>query len=76
MDVYIEVLKVQYQDNKRAKLIVIWWNKGWVGQPFMVSLRSRLKIVNFKGWRRLQDPIRFAEKQKAPDFSEAPQDHS
>lgn len=58
MDVYIEIVKVQYQDYKRAKLTVIWWNKGWVGEPFQLSQRTHLKITNFNGWKQLKNPIR------------------
>lgn len=58
MDVFIEVLKVQYQDEKRAKMIVVWWNKGWEGNPWPISLRTRLKITNFKGWRQVKNTQR------------------
>lgn len=58
MDVYIEVVKVQYQDWKRAKLRVIWWNKGWVGVPFQLTNVVSLKVTNLTGWKRLNNPIR------------------
>lgn len=57
MDVFIEVLKVKYQDSKKAKLNVRWWNKGWIGEPYSISGIEPLTILNFSGWRRA-DPIR------------------
>lgn len=69
MDVFIRVEKVQYQDYKRAKLIVTWWNKGWTGKPWQLSLRTRLKIENVNGWRRLKDPTR-----KVSDYENAKSD--
>ncbi len=63
MDVFIEVLSVPYQDAKRAKLRVIWWNKGWVGTPFQLTQKESLKITNFNGWKPigLNKTVRFVE---------------
>lgn len=62
MDVAIEILKVQYQDEKRAKLKIHWWNRGWVGEPFRpFPTPNKLKITDFSGWKPLKKLERLVD---------------
>lgn len=36
-DVFIEVVRIQYQDAKRVKAKIIWWNRSQTGKPFTIS---------------------------------------
>lgn len=36
MDVCIEIIKVQYGDQKRTKFKVRWWNLGYTGNPWLI----------------------------------------
>ncbi len=58
MDVFIEVVKVRYQDEKRARLKIIWWNKGWTGNPMPISPIEKLHITDFNGWKQCKNPFR------------------
>lgn len=60
IDVFIEVIKVQYVDSKRAKLRVIWWNLGYTGNPWTLTQAESLEIQakDFPKWQRLQSRIR------------------
>lgn len=48
MDVFIEVVRIQYQDNKRLKLKVRWWNLGYVGRPYCITYRPDTVTINFR----------------------------
>jgi len=61
MDVCIEVLKVQYQDDKRIKLKVRWWNLGYAGEPYALFGDSTDKLTlskdNWLEWVNITDQI-------------------
>lgn len=60
MDVAVEVVKVQFQDSKKAKLKIRWWNRGWVGKPYDIFLADhKITIKNFRGWKRLNSLERY-----------------
>jgi hypothetical protein len=67
MDVCIHILKVSYQDHKRAKLRVRWLCRGYEGDwydLFPKEPRPRNVIVQAKdygSWRRLTTPSRTIE---------------
>lgn len=68
MDVCIEVLKVQYQDDKRIKLKVRWWNLGYVGEPYTLfgdsTDRLTLSKDNWLEWVNITD--RISNKREQP----------
>ena len=61
MDVFIEVVKVQYADAKRIKLKIFWWNLGWTGSAMRIFPNSapfEIKAKDFARWKRLESRIR------------------
>lgn len=54
MDVFIEVLRVQYRDAKRIRLRVRWWNRGASGNPFPIRMNDPITIQtkDLKHWRQ------------------------
>lgn len=59
MDVAMEVLKVCYSCPDYEKLLVRFWNLGWVGRPFILVSRDNVKIFreDYGKWRTV-DKIR------------------
>jgi hypothetical protein len=56
MDVFIEVISVQYQDSVRAHLKVLWWNLGWTGEPMIINTQPEvieIKVKDYHFWREL-----------------------
>lgn len=53
-DVFIEILRVQYVDEKRTKARVIWWNMGYVGEPYMIHRNEPIiiKKEQYENWVR------------------------
>lgn len=47
-DIFMEVLHVPYSDSKRVKAKVIWWNWGFVGNPFPITLKQNWKFTQAK----------------------------
>jgi len=66
LDVFFEVIKVQYVDHKRAKLRGRWWNLGWVGEPFLVypgnPVTVEIKKEEFRNWKYLYNTQRFVDR--------------
>lgn len=62
MDVFIEVVKVQYSDPKRVKLKIHWWVLGWVGKPYRPFPGAAVTLVvqtkDIPRWKRLESRIR------------------
>lgn len=61
MDVFFEVIKVQYTDEKRAKLRGFWWNLGWCGnpyKPFHTPETLTIQAKDFDQWKRLESRVR------------------
>ena len=56
MDVFIEVLKVQYHGSEYTKLEVRWWNRGFDGSdPWLILDKpQKIKVLRekYKEWRR------------------------
>lgn len=46
MDVFMEILKVQYIGPKYRKLTVRWWNVGFTKNPWVASDHETIKILN------------------------------
>lgn len=66
-DVFFEVIKVQYADQKRAKLRGYWWNLGWTGNAQRIILDEycpdravtiEIQAKDFAGWKHLPSRIR------------------
>jgi hypothetical protein len=56
MDVAFLVTKIQFQDEKRAKLKGYWYNRGWTGNSFQIfPTTDKLIITDFNGWKRFDD---------------------
>lgn len=61
MDVFFEVIKVQYIDAKRAKLRGFWWNLGWSGNAFKILPNAEtltIQAKDFDQWKRLESRVR------------------
>lgn len=43
-DVFIEIIKSQYQDAKRFKGRVRWWNLGFTGNPWILFPNEPIEI--------------------------------
>lgn len=65
MDVFIEVVRIQYQDGKRVHAKIIWWNKSYNGlNPFPLHqmpdtlkvTREKWKEFSIYGQNASQDP--------------------
>jgi len=53
-DVFIEVSRVQYQDHKRSKLKIVWWNKNPCGRPFRIfEDKITVGVEQYDNWERL-----------------------
>lgn len=70
MDVVVQVHKTQYEDNKRSKLKVTWWNRGWSGKPWPLYQNQPLEVKNFNGWKRINDIERFVHGTGTQDIPE------
>lgn len=58
MDVFIEIVKVQYQDSKRFKVKTLVWNLGYTGNPWPILpsfQKYEIKREDAKNWVRF-DP--------------------
>ncbi len=58
MDVFIEVLRVQYRGPKYTKLKIRWWNKSQSNNPFIIDYSSyTIKILHtdLKQWKVVQN---------------------
>jgi len=57
MDVFIEILSVQYRNpGKYEKLKILWWNRGQCGEPWLISpYNQKIKIhkKDYSDWTRL-----------------------
>lgn len=59
VDVFIEVVKVQYRDAKRFKIKAIVWNLGYTGNPWILLpsfQKYEIKIEDAKNWIKF-DPL-------------------
>lgn len=56
-DVFMEVVRIDVQNKKIAKMKVIWWNLGWIGKPFLIDIES-IRIKDFNNWSKLTNRIR------------------
>ena len=54
MDVFIDVLKVQYKGPTYTKLKVNWMNKGFTNKPWFIYGTETIKIrrEGYKNWQR------------------------
>ena len=56
MDVFIEVVRLQYRDMKRTRLKIRWWNLGYVGNPYCISSKIEtvtIKTTDLANWHQL-----------------------
>ena len=64
MDVFIEVVKVQYQDELRAHLQVLWWNLGWMGECYVINPKPEVIEIrgdDYTSWRSLESRRRHVQ---------------
>ena len=54
MDVFIEVLHVQYRGPKYYKLKVIFWNRSQTGKPWPITSKQTITVdkCDFNKWSR------------------------
>jgi hypothetical protein len=69
MDVFIEILKPQYQDEKRFKGRVRYWNLGFTGNPWVIGFNEPIEIQakDFSKWRHFNPETEwkaFRERQR------------
>ncbi len=50
MDIYMEIVKVVYRDEKRVKAKVLWWNKGYTGNPWLLFDRPTVEEFPIEKW--------------------------
>lgn len=55
MDVFVEILSVQYRCPEYTKVKVVWWNHGQCGMPYCLNIVQKFKIKreNHNDWTRL-----------------------
>jgi len=56
MDCFIEITKISYQDDKRIKCKALWWNLGFVGQPYQITFQPKTITIlkeDLKSWKRV-----------------------
>lgn len=53
-DVFIEVLKPQYQDSKRFKGRIRYWNLGFTGYPWVLKHNEPVEITSdqYNNWQK------------------------
>jgi len=52
-DVFIEIVRIQYRDEKRVKAKIRWWNRGYKGlNPYAISGIETFTFTNEK-WNEL-----------------------
>lgn len=65
MDVAIEVVKIQYRNDRRTKLKIRWYNRGWVGQPFelygMRPTTISVKHTDINNWVKIFTLERYVD---------------
>lgn len=49
-DVFIEIVKITYRDNKRVKCKIRWWNKGCTGNPWLLFPESHNYEFTLEKW--------------------------
>lgn len=56
MDVFVEVISIQYINDDFTELTVRWWNKSQTNNPFMMSKNVQVIKINkedYVKWRRV-----------------------
>lgn len=56
MDCCIEVLRIQYSDQKRVKVKARWWNLGYTGNPWLIDPKIEtieLKRADLPKWHNI-----------------------
>jgi len=48
MDVFIEIIRVTYKDDKRVKGKLVWWNRSQTGCPFVISTMQNFEFTREK----------------------------
>ena len=54
VDVFVDIIKIQYVGEKYTKLKVIWMNRGYTGKPWMLTMPENVKVMreDEKDWIR------------------------
>lgn len=55
MDVFIEIISIKYRDNKRMKFKGRYWNLGYSGTPWLISIDLNFTILteDFTKWKKI-----------------------
>lgn len=64
MDVFIEVVAVEYQDRYYTRLKVLWWNLGWTGECWVIDPEPESININsseYENWKQLGSRRRHAQ---------------
>lgn len=52
MDVFVQFLRVSYQDSKRIKVKVRWWNRGYTRNPWpLIDSKIIIHKKDLKNWQ-------------------------
>lgn len=52
LDACIEVLKMQYRDDKRIILKARWWTLGYTGNPWVLNYNFQTIKIKLSDWNK------------------------
>lgn len=55
MDIFVDVIRVQYRGPKYVLCRIMWCNKGYMGTPWIIDGPRTIKIMNedMNKWRKV-----------------------
>lgn len=60
MDVCIEILKIQFRNDKKLKARVTWWNLGYTGNPWVIHHNVPIEIQgkDLADWEEIDPTVK------------------